>query len=94
MIDNVKVGIQVDWRNNKNSKRSFLVYESRRIEINHSGQSIIDGNKEIALDSMTRLSRHYYNYFNNFDYSTNDKETIKIHDVLLKVRDIYEKQTD
>ena len=94
MIDKVKVSIRVDWRNNKNSKKSYLIYDGKRIEINHSEQSIVGIDKTALFNSMNRLSRHYYNYFSYFDYSTNYEETIKIHDVLLKVRDLYEKKSN
>ncbi len=92
VIDDVEINITVDWRNNKNFKRSEIyLKDGTRFFINHSEQKIIFNDKEECYDDMSRLSRHYYNYFNNFNFLSNREETLLIHKILLSVRDEYEK---
>ena len=94
IIDDVYVNIIVDWRNQKNFKRTIVTYDSKPLLINHSEQTVCYGkNKKMVFDNMNRLTRHYYNYFvDNFNYSSNFEETEKIHRILLEVKDKYEKK--
>lgn len=89
-IDGVPVDIEIDWRNNKNFKCTKVVYEGREVIINHSEQTIFDGNKIIRCDDMIRLTRHYYNFFTLLKDKSNYINSFKIHNLLLKVRDHYE----
>lgn len=91
LIDNVIVTLEIDWRNKLNNKETFIIYEGRKIEINHSKQKIIDGDKVYYFDSLERLVAHYYNYFKNYNGNVKSSDSYKIHQVLLEVRDYYER---
>lgn len=90
LIDNVKVSIEVDWRNKLNNKESYVIYDGRRIDIKHSLQTIIDGNNVYKFDEMERLKAHYYNYFKNYNGIIKSEDSLKIHKVLLGVVKYYE----
>lgn len=90
LIDDVKVTIEVDWRNKINNKESYVIYNGRRIDIKHSLQQVIDGNNIYKFDEMERLKAHYYNYFKNFDGIIKSEDSLKIHKVLLGVVKYYE----
>lgn len=87
LIDNVKVLINIDWTKHQNVKESYLVYNNRKIKIDHSNQCIIDEEKIIKLDDMVRLRRHYYNYFKNYNENNDDEGTYLIHKFLFEVSD-------
>ncbi len=87
LIDNVKVLINIDWTKHQNVKESYLVYDNRKIKIDHSNQCIIDEEKIIKLDDMVRLRRHYYNYFKNYNENNDDEGTYLIHKFLFEVSD-------
>lgn len=87
LIDNVKVLINIDWTKHQNVKESYLVYNNRKIKIDHSNQCIIDEAKIIKLDDMVRLRRHYYNYFKNYNENNDDEGTYLIHKFLFEVSD-------
>ncbi len=90
-IDGVDVEITVDWTKGQNCKQSTLTYDGREIAVSHSKQTIYDGDTVIKCDSKDRLSRHYYNFFvKNLKARGDTADTIKIHEVLLRVRDKYE----
>lgn len=91
LIDDVLTTIEVDWRNGLNNKETYVIYDGRRIDIKHSQQTIIDGKNVYKCDDMERLKTHYYNYFKNFNGHIKALESYKIHQVLLGVRDYYEK---
>ena len=89
LIDNVKTNINIDWTIHKNKKESFVIYDNKKIIIDHSNQTIIDQgqNKIIELNDMIRLRRHYYNYFTNYKEITNSNMTYLIHKVLFEIRE-------
>ena len=87
LIDNVNALITVDWTQHKNVKESYLVYDDRKIKIDHSNQCIIDQDNIIKLDDMVRLRRHYYNYFKNYNENNDDEGTYLIHKFLFEVSD-------
>ena len=92
LIDGVKVSICIDWRKQLDFKVSTLKYDGKKIVIDHSRQTVSDGESISAYDSMPRLPRHYYNYFTSRRYLTsNEEETLKIHNVLMKVKNLYAK---
>lgn len=92
LIDSVPVSIEVDWRHGVNKKISYLKYDSRDIVIDHSNQTIIDGENKYQYDDMPRLTRHYYNYFTSYQGVDNFIESKLIHKVLLEVVKEYEKK--
>lgn len=91
LIDGIIVTLEIDWKNKLNNKKTFIIYEGRKIEINHSKQKIIDGDKVYSFDSLERLVAHYYNYFKNYNGNVKSLDSYKIHRVLLEVRDYYER---
>lgn len=92
LIDNVEVNIEIDWRDELDFKRSYVYFKDHKVFINHSEQTVYDGDNVYKFDSMTRLNRHYFNYYTSFAYESNYEDTEAIHKVLLKVRDEYEKK--
>ncbi|MBQ6922793.1 MAG: Gfo/Idh/MocA family oxidoreductase [Clostridia bacterium] len=91
-IDGIPVSIKIDWRNQKNIKLTRLTYLDREIIINHSEQTVFDGESALIFNSLSRLTRHYFNYYTGFKCRSNFAETIAIHKLLLKVRDTYDKK--
>lgn len=88
LIDNVEIEIIVDWQQHQNKKESYVIYDNRLVIIDHSNQSIIDGDKIMKYDDMIRLQRHYYNYFKNYNESANYEDSYLIHKLLFEVKDI------
>ena len=86
LIDGVEVEIKVDWQQHQNKKESFVIYEGRKIIIDHSNQTIIDDKTIIRLDDMLRLQRHYYNYFKNYKENIDYESSYLIHKVLFEVK--------
>lgn len=87
LIDNTKVSITIDWTKHQNVKESYLIYDNRKIKIDHSNQCIIDNENIIKVDDMVRLRRHYYNYFKNYNENNDDESTYLIHKFLFEVSD-------
>lgn len=87
IIDGIDVNINIDWTKHQNKKESYVIYEDRKVIIDHSNQTIIDKeqNKIIELNDMIRLRRHYYNYFTNYKEITNSNMTYLIHKILFEV---------
>lgn len=83
-IDGIPTEICVDWRNGINCKETFLVYDGRKVHIDHSGQRIIDGETCLDCTHMDRLQQHYYGYFRDF------REDIPIDDAVLIHQFLYE----
>ena len=84
-IDGIPVRICVDWRNGINRKESFVIYDGRRIHIDHSGQRIIDGSRCLECAQMDRLQQHYYAYFRDFREDIPIADALKIHQFLYEV---------
>lgn len=81
----IPVSISVDWRNDKSDKYTILkMVDGTEILIEHTAQKIVADGKEIVLDDMPRLERHYYNYFTNFENSSTDND-LMIHKILFEV---------
>jgi len=85
-IDGIPAKIKIDWRNNKNDKKTTLTYEGKELIIYHSKQSIILSQEEV-FSSMERLATHYYNYFKNYSGNIKKEESKKIHKVLFAIND-------
>ncbi|MBR1985181.1 MAG: hypothetical protein IKA31_05500, partial [Clostridia bacterium] len=90
-IDNVKVNIEIDWRNNLNQKITHIKLGENIVTLHHSNQCIIYNNKTINCFKNDRLTTHYYNYYKNFKEKSNYITSRKIHKNLLEVRRLYEK---
>lgn len=90
-IDDTDIEIDIDWRNNLNQKITEIEFEDKKVVLHHSNQSIICQNKVKKCSSIERLHTHYKNYFTKFDETTDVESGRKIHEILLKVRDDYEK---
>lgn len=90
-IDNVKVNIEIDWRNNLNQKITYIKLGENIVTLHHSNQCIIYNNKTINCFKNDRLTTHYYNYYKNFKEKSNYITSRKIHKNLLEVRKLYEK---
>lgn len=91
IIDNVEIEIEIDWRNNLNQKITQIEYKNKQVVLHHSNQSIILKDKVINCSSEDRLNTHYKNYFSKFNQTSDLDASRKIHEILLKVRDCYEK---
>ncbi len=91
LIDGIDIDIKIDWRNNLNQKITEFVYLDKRIVLHHSNQSIIKDDKEQVVSTGVRLNTHYKNYFSKFKGKSDLDSGRKIHEILLKVRDYYEK---
>ena len=90
-IDATPVVIEVDWRNNLNQKISYIKYGDEKIMLHHSKQCIILKDKTINCETMERMNAHYYNFYKNFKENSNYINSLKIHKILFKVRDKYDK---
>lgn len=91
MIDDIKIEINIDWRNKLNKKITEFEFEDKKIILDHSKQSIILKEKITNCSLESRLNKHYKNYFLKFDGTIDLDSGRKIHELLLKVRDYYEK---
>ncbi len=90
-IDGVAVEINGDWTRGENDKRSLITYEGREILVDHSKQTIFDGETQLAYDDMERLARHYYNLFAvSFQEGADQTDAVKVHETLFAVKEYYE----
>ena len=87
VIDGIPTYITIDWRLHTNSKSSYVIYDGRRVDINHSGQCIGDGENSIDVGVMERMQQHYYNFFKRFNGNTDEDASLRIHRFLLEVND-------
>lgn len=88
LIDGVAINLCVDWTRNRNLKLTKINFEDNStLLINHSEQSIKDGDKEISFKQMDRLDQHYYNFFVSFKGESNIEQAEKINNVLFKIND-------
>lgn len=85
IIDGVPVQITVDWRQDVNSKITYLTYDKKPLVLHNSNQSVIFDGKEISHAIMPRLEAHYYNYFQHYQGVTDEQTSRRIHEVLLDV---------
>jgi len=85
LIDNIEVNINIDWTKHQNKKESYVIYDNKKVIIDHSNQIVVDNNQKIELNDMIRLQRHYYNYFKNYNETINSKNTYLIHKLLFEV---------
>ncbi len=83
LIDGVRVGISVDWRQGINYKVSNLVYDGKPMTVNSSEQKIRYDGKEYDCSGMQRLQAHYYGYFKNFKGESDGQGSRKINELLL-----------
>ncbi len=86
-VDGVRTEILIDWRKNIDRKLSYLIYDGRKITIDHSAQKIIDGEKIISCVEKERLIQHYYNYFKNYNEHTDEVSAVAIHKILFEVNE-------
>lgn len=91
IIDDVIVDINIDWRNNLNQKITKLKFDDTEVVLHHTDQSIIYENETKQCSSYSRLGTHYKNYFARFNGKSDLESGRKIHELLLEVRDCYEK---
>lgn len=91
LIDSVNVEIEIDWRNNLNQKITELGFDDEKIILHHSHQSIIRNGEEEVYSTEVRMNKHYKNYFSRDNHNVDLIGGRKIHEILLKVRDCYEK---
>ena len=91
LIDEVNVEIEIDWRNNLNQKITTIELDDETIILHHTRQSIIRNDEEIVYSTEERMKTHYKNYFSKFNCKSDPLGGRKIHEILLKVRDCYEK---
>ena len=90
-IDQVNVEITVDWRTMINNKVTTIKYDGYDIVLDHTNQKVISKGKTKELYKMARMNTHYYNYFTYFKGVTDTPNYSKIYEILLKVRECYEK---
>ncbi len=87
VIDGIPTYITVDWRQHINSKTSYVIYDGKRMDIDHSGQAIRYDGEELSVGVMERMKQHYYHYFKTFRGETDVNASLKIHKLLLEVND-------
>ena len=90
-IDDVIVDIEIDWRNRINQKTTEVDFIDKKVILNHTMQKIICDNHEKCCSKIERLKTHYRNYFVKFNENIDLEASRKVHEILLRVRDIYEK---
>ena len=88
LIDGVDVEITVDWTKHLDRKESFIALGGKTVHINHSEQSISDGENTIEYGRMERLDEHYYRLLCNLDNINNADQSRLIHKLLLEVNEI------
>lgn len=88
LIDGVEVEITVDWTKHRDQKESFVTVGDKTVYINHSAQSITDGENTTEYGRMERLDEHYYRLFYNLDNIENTDQSRQIHKLLLEVNDV------
>ena len=86
VIDGVKTAISIDWRENIEHKESFVKLQGRTVHINHSAQSIVDGEATV-YGRMPRLAEHYFTLFTSFDGTSNSDFSRTVHEILFKVNE-------
>ncbi len=86
-IDSVKTTINIDWRNRINHKESYVIYDGKKIVLNHSGQCIVTPDETVDCYHMERLAQHYYHYFSEYREEIDSVSSIRIHDFLFKVNE-------
>ncbi len=90
VIDGIPVDICIDWRMHQDNKCSWVIYEGRKIVINHSAQQIEDGEQVIPCRTMERMDQHYYTYFSRFGGTAQTEAARDVHRILLEVKTWYE----
>ena len=91
-MDDVPVQIVIDWRQNKEHKKTQLLYDNRTMFIENSLQKVMDENTVyFDCSDRQRLEAHYYNYFKNYCETVDVDAARKIHQILLEVVNYYEK---
>lgn len=88
LIDGVETEITVDWTKHYDRKESFVTLGDKTVYINHSAQSITDGENTTQYGRIERLDEHYYNLFSNLDNIDNLEQSRLIHKLLFEVNEI------
>ena len=84
-IDGVDVHIQIDWTKHQDLKQTTVTLENRTVQIQHSAQSILDGENLISCGRMERMDEHYYSLFGDLEDVSNHVFSRAVHEILLEV---------
>lgn len=87
IIDGVKTEITVDWRRGVDRKESTVMLGGRSVCINHSEQSILDGDTA-TYGRMHRLDEHYRTLMQNLANGSNVDFSRSVHEILYRVSEL------
>lgn len=83
----VEICIEIDWREDKNKKESYISLSEASVYIDHSQQSFTIGEKNRECARTSRLDAHYINVFSESPDIDNSAFSRKIHKLLLEVNE-------